>query len=69
MVKSTLKRCPFCGSLGTYVWDDIDEVWMAGCTNKKCIASIDSLHVGHEWSGSIEAAGKAWNKRVKAGDE
>lgn len=65
MVKSTLKPCPFCGSLGTYVWDEISKVWMAGCTNKKCIVSIDALYTGYEFKGSIEDAGKAWNKRAK----
>lgn len=69
MVRSALKRCPFCDSLATYVWDEIDKVWMAGCTNKRCIVSIDSLYTGFEgFTKDIKAAGRIWNKRAKVGE-
>ena len=70
MVKSTLKRCPFCGSLATYVWDDVNEIWMAGCTNDKCIVSVNTaMAYGWPfWSEDMETAEREWNKRAEAGD-
>lgn len=65
--KSTLKPCPFCGSLATYVWDDIDKAWIAGCTNKKCICHVDVIYQGFDgFTESIDHARRIWNRR--AGD-
>ena len=70
MAENTLKRCPFCGSLATYVWDEVNETWTAGCTNSECIACVNStMMYGWPRDGStIEEAGEMWNKRELRGD-
>lgn len=64
--RGTLKRCPFCGSLGTYVWDDIKNVWISGCTNGKCLASYKVLSLGYNgFAKDIEKARRIWNRRAE----
>ena len=66
---TSLKRCPFCGSPGTYVWDDIEEVWIAGCSNDSCIVSANTtMYQAGAYAGftdRIEGATRLWNRRAK----
>lgn len=61
-----LLPCPFCGSPATYVWDNINDVWIAGCTNGNCIVSANTT-MAYGWpffSESIKDARAAWNRRA-----
>lgn len=63
MVTSTLKPCPFCGSLATYVYGD--RGWIAGCTNKDCLVYYNVLHDGYDgFSLDINMAKRIWNRRA-----
>lgn len=71
MTKSgKLKRCPFCGSAAIHVFNEIDRVWMVGCTNRKCIVSVDVVYQGFDyWSANQRRSERIWNTRAQDGGE